>query len=42
MPQNLLKQGVYVTNGNAAFCFFLYLTGVYFRGKLQNGGDVSE
>ena len=42
MPQNLLKQGVQVTNGNPAFCIFLYLTGVHFRGKLQHGGDVSE
>ena len=25
-----------------AFCLFLYLTGVHFRGKLQSGGDVSQ
>ena len=25
-----------------AFCLFLYLTGVHFRGKLQHGGDVSQ
>ena len=28
--------------GNPAFCLFLYLTGVHFRGELQHGGDVSE
>ena len=28
--------------GNPAFCMFLYLTGVHFRGKLQHGGDVSQ
>ena len=31
-----------VTFGNPAFCLFLYLTGVHFRGELQNVGDVSE
>ena len=25
-----------------AFCLFLYLTGVHFRGELKNGGDVSQ
>ena len=35
-------EGVYVTIGNPAFCFFLNLTGVHFWGKLQHGGDVSE
>ena len=25
-----------------AFCLFLYLTGVHFRGELQHGGDVSQ
>ena len=25
-----------------AFCLFLYLTGVLFRGELQHGGDVSQ
>ena len=25
-----------------AFCLFLYLTGVRFRGELQLGGDVSQ
>ena len=35
-------EGVYVTTGNPAFCLFLYLTGVHFRGELQHGGDVSE
>ena len=30
--------GVYVT----AFCLFLYLTGIHFRGELQHGGDVSQ
>ena len=33
---------VYVRTGNPAFCLFLYLTGVYFRGELQHVGDVSE
>ena len=28
--------------GNPAFCMFLYLTGVHFRGELQHGGDVSQ
>ena len=28
--------------GNPAFCLFLYLTGVHFRGELQHDGDVSE
>ena len=42
MPQNLLKQGVQMTNGNPAFYIFLYLTGILFRGKLQHGSDVSE
>ena len=28
--------------GNPAFCMFLYLTGVHFRGELQYGGDVSQ
>ena len=35
-------EGVYATVGNTAFCFFLYLTGVHFQGKLQHGGDVSQ
>ena len=35
-------EGVYVTIGNPAFCLFLYLNGVHFRGELQNGGDVSQ
>ena len=30
-----------MTTRNSAFCFFLYLTGVHFRGELQHGGDVS-
>ena len=33
---------VYVRIGNPAFCLFLYLTGVDFRGELQHVGDVSE
>ena len=33
---------VYVTIGNLAFCFFLCLFGVHFRGELQHVGDVSE
>ena len=35
-------EGVYVTIGNPAFCLFLYLTGVHFRGELQHVGDVRE
>ena len=31
-----------MTIGNPAFCFFLYLTGVHFRGELQHGGYVSQ
>ena len=31
-----------MTNGNPDFYFFLYLTGIHFRGKLQHGGDVSQ
>ena len=31
-----------MTIGNQTFCFVLYLTGVHFRGELQDGGDVSE
>ena len=33
---------VYVTIGNPAFCLFLYLSGVHFRGELQHLGDVWE
>ena len=36
------NEGVYVTVGNPAFCLFLYLTGVHFRGELQHGGDVNQ
>ena len=35
-------EGVYVTIVHPAFCPFLYLTGVHFRGELQHGGDVSQ
>ena len=28
--------------GNPAFCLFLYLTGVHFRGELHHGGDFSQ
>ena len=31
-----------MTIGNLAFCLFLYLTGIHFRGELQHGGDVSQ
>ena len=37
-----IYEGLYVIFGNPAFCLFLYLTGVHFRGELQHGGDVSE
>ena len=33
---------VHVTIGNPAFCLFLHLTGVYFRGELQPAGHVGE
>ena len=33
---------VYVTIGKPAFCLFLSLTGVHFRGELQQVGDVIE
>ena len=36
------KEGVYVTIQYPAFCLFLYLTDVHFRGKLQHGGDVTQ
>ena len=36
------EEVVYVTVGSPAFCLFLYLTGVHFRGKLQHVVDVSE
>ena len=38
----LSLERVYVTIGNSAFCLFLYLTGVHFRGESQHGGDVSQ
>ena len=38
----MLEEGVYVTIVHRAFCLFLYLTGVHFRGELQHGGDVSQ
>ena len=31
-----------MTIENPAFCLFLYLTGVHFRGELKHGGDVSQ
>ena len=34
------EEVVYVTIGNLAFCLFLYLTEVHFRGELQHVGDV--
>ena len=37
-----MKEVGYVTIGNPAFCFALYVTGVHFRGELQHVGDVSE
>ena len=36
------EEVVYVTVGSPAFCLFLYLTGVHFRGKLQHVVDVIE
>ena len=32
--QSWTWEGLYVTIGNQAFCLFLYLTGVHFRGEL--------
>ena len=32
----------YMTIGNPAFCLFVYLIGIHFRGDLQHVGDVSE
>ena len=37
-----VREGVYVTTGNPAFCLFLYLTGVQFRGELQHDDDASQ
>ena len=31
-----------MTTAHPAFCLFLYLTGVHFRGELQPGSDVSQ
>ena len=31
-----------MTIGNPAFCLFLYLTGVHFRGELDYDGDVIQ
>ena len=31
-----VKEVVYLTIGNPTFCLAFYLTGVYFRGKLQH------
>ena len=38
----MILEGIYVTIVHPAFCLFLYLTGVHFRGELQHGGDVSQ
>ena len=40
--KKLTIEGVYVTVVHPAFCLYLYLTGVHFRGDLQHGGDVSQ
>ena len=37
-----ILESVYVTIGNPAFCLFIYLTGVNFRGELRQGGDVNK
>ena len=39
---NIMYEFVYVTTGNSSFCLALYLTGVHFRGELQQVGHVSE
>ena len=31
-----------MTIGNPAFCLFLYLTGVHFRGELQQINEISK
>ena len=48
-PQRILKllqflprEGVYVTTVYPAFCLFLYLTVLHFRGELQHRGDISQ
>ena len=40
--RHFILEGVYVTIVYPAFCLFLYLTGVHFRGELQHSGDVSQ
>ena len=40
--QHALLEVIYATIGNPAFCLFLYLTDVHFRGELHQIGDVSE
>ena len=34
--------GDYVTIVHPAFCLYLYLTGVHFRGELQHGGEINQ
>ena len=36
-----MSNRVFVAIGNPAF-YFLYLTGVHFRGKLQHSGDINQ
>ena len=36
------EEVVYVTLGNPVFCLALYVTGVHFRGKLQQVGHMGE
>ena len=37
-----ITEVVYVTIGNPAFCLTWYLTGVHFRGELQNFDHMGE
>ena len=41
-PGPKFTEVVYVTIGNPALCFVLYLTGVHFRGELQHVGHAAE
>ena len=42
MSLRKVREAVYLTIENPAFCLALYLTGVHFRRKLQHVGDVIE
>ena len=42
MKQSCAMEGVCVTIENPAFCLFLCLTGLHFRGELQHVGEDSQ